>query len=200
MTQEAIQITETPPLPGLKLVQDLNKALLTLGTDFAGPDDPAALAAPFMTWADTGNMLLKRRNEANSAWVTVGALLSYGSPSLTFKAAPSVAADDAVVRSESFGIGQTWKASTLTANVSRVNTSGKMIKFRVTATLSVANGAGSPYIEVTQGGATRRLFGSTAYDLVGSAATVEAEVPNGASYLFFNTGSAMAVASASELS
>ncbi|AEC22274.1 hypothetical protein PT7_P038 (plasmid) [Pusillimonas sp. T7-7] len=69
MTQEAIQITETPPLPGLKLVQDLNKALQALGTDFAGPDDPAALAGPFMTWADTGNMLLKRRNEANTEWI-----------------------------------------------------------------------------------------------------------------------------------
>jgi len=77
MTQEAIQITETPPLPGLQLVQNLNKALETLGTDFAGPDDPAALAGPFMTWADTGNMLLKRRNAANTGWVTLGALFDF---------------------------------------------------------------------------------------------------------------------------
>lgn len=74
MTQEAIQITETPPLPGLKLVQDTNKALQTIATDFAGETDPAALAGPFMTWADTANMLLKRRNEANTAWVTQHAL------------------------------------------------------------------------------------------------------------------------------
>ena len=31
-------------------------------------------AWPFMTWADTANMLLKRRNAANTAWVVEGAL------------------------------------------------------------------------------------------------------------------------------
>jgi len=77
MTQAAIQITETPPLPGLKLVPDLNKALQTLATDFAGSSDPAALAGPYMTWADTGNMLLKRRNAANTDWVVEGALLDF---------------------------------------------------------------------------------------------------------------------------
>lgn len=76
MTQEAIQITETPPLPGVKLVQDMNKALLTVATDFAGPDDPAAKAGPYMTWADTTTLTLKRRNAANSSWVIEGKLLS----------------------------------------------------------------------------------------------------------------------------
>lgn len=74
MTQEATQITTTPPLPGLQLVQDLNKALQTLGTDFAGSSDPAALAWPYATWADTGTGTVKRRNAANSAWVIEGRL------------------------------------------------------------------------------------------------------------------------------
>ena len=74
MTQEATQITTTPPLPGLQLVQDLNKALETLGTDFAGSSDPAALAWPYATWADTGTGTIKRRNAANSAWVIEGRL------------------------------------------------------------------------------------------------------------------------------
>lgn len=74
MTQEATQITTTPPLPGLKLVQDLNKALQTLGTDFAGSSDPASLAWPYATWADTGTGTVKRRNAANSAWVIEGRL------------------------------------------------------------------------------------------------------------------------------
>lgn len=75
MTQEAVQITETPPLPGLQLVQDLNKALQTLATDFSGTTDPAALAWPYSTWADTGTGTLKRRNDAGSAWVIEGRLL-----------------------------------------------------------------------------------------------------------------------------
>ena len=75
MTQEAVQITTTPPLPGLQLVQDLNKALQTLATDFSGATDPAAMAWPYSTWADTGTGTLKRRNAANSAWVIEGRLL-----------------------------------------------------------------------------------------------------------------------------
>lgn len=75
MTQEAIAISTTPPLPGLQLVQQTNAALATIATDFAGPSDPAALAGPYMTWADTSNGLLKRRNAAGTAWVTEAALL-----------------------------------------------------------------------------------------------------------------------------
>lgn len=75
MTQEAVQITTTPPLPGLQLVQDMNKALQTLATDFSGATDPAAMAWPYSTWADTSTGTLKRRNAANSAWVIEGRLL-----------------------------------------------------------------------------------------------------------------------------
>lgn len=75
MTQEAIAVSTTPPLPGLQMVQQVNAALQTIATDFAGPDDPAALAGPYMTWADTGNNLLKRRNSAGSAWVVEDYLL-----------------------------------------------------------------------------------------------------------------------------
>ncbi|WP_368640496.1 hypothetical protein ABRZ04_04575 [Castellaniella ginsengisoli] len=75
MTQEAVQITTTPPLPGLQLVQDLNKALQTLATDFSGETDPAAIAWAYSTWADTGTGTFKRRNAANSAWAIEGRLL-----------------------------------------------------------------------------------------------------------------------------
>lgn len=75
MTQEAVQITTTPPLPGLQLVQDMNKALETIATDFAGSTDPAAMAWAYSTWADTGTGTFKRRNAANSAWAIEGRLL-----------------------------------------------------------------------------------------------------------------------------
>lgn len=71
MTQEAILITTTPPLPGLTLVNAINNANLTIATDFAGSADPAANSAAYMTWADTGTGYLKRRNAANNAWTII---------------------------------------------------------------------------------------------------------------------------------
>lgn len=70
--QEPIAISQTPPLPGLQLVQQANAAIATVATDFAGSSDPAALAAPFMTWANTSTGQVFRRNAAGSAWVEVG--------------------------------------------------------------------------------------------------------------------------------
>lgn len=75
MSQDNPQISTTPPLPGLQFVQDLNKALQTLATNFSGATDPAATAWPYSTWADTGTGTLKRRNAANSAWAIEGRLL-----------------------------------------------------------------------------------------------------------------------------
>lgn len=75
MTQEAIAVSTTPPLPGLQMVQEVNDALETIATDFAGPADPASSAGPYMVWADTANGLLKRRNAAGTAWVVEGSLL-----------------------------------------------------------------------------------------------------------------------------
>jgi hypothetical protein len=75
MTQEAIVLrTSGDAYPGLAVIQDINKALATIATDFAGPDDPAAKAFAYCTWADTGNMLLKRRNAANTAWAIAARL------------------------------------------------------------------------------------------------------------------------------
>ena len=71
MTQAAIQVTTTPPLPGLTLVNAINNANLTIATDFAGSSDPAAYASAYMTWADTSTGFLKRRNAANTAWSTI---------------------------------------------------------------------------------------------------------------------------------
>lgn len=43
-------------------------------TEYAGASEPPVMWA-YMTWADTGNMLLKRRNAAGTAWVVEGLLL-----------------------------------------------------------------------------------------------------------------------------
>ncbi len=76
--QEPIAISEIPPLPGLQMVQQVNSALATIASDFSGPSDPAALAGPFMTWADTATGMLRRRNAAGTAWIAESALFHLG--------------------------------------------------------------------------------------------------------------------------
>lgn len=89
MTQQSIAVSTTPPLPGLSMVQQVNGALQTVATNFAGDSDPAAFAGPFMTWADTQNGLLKRRNPAGSAWIVEGSLLQRAIASYPNDAIPS---------------------------------------------------------------------------------------------------------------
>lgn len=78
--QENTQVATTPPLSGADLVAQINKALQTIATDFSGAADPASKAWPLCTWADTGNMLLKRRNVAGTAWVVEGVLFKRSTP------------------------------------------------------------------------------------------------------------------------
>lgn len=184
MTQEAIVIPTTPPLPGLKLVQDLNDALETIATDFAGSADPAAFAGPYMTWADTATMQIKRRNAAGSDWVVEGALLSHGSASLTFKAAPSAAADDVVVQSQTFGVGQTLQDVTASRSIGTTytNSTGKPIVIYVSTTGTT-----------TSSGIVGRLNGAdAAYSTRdGSTGTLVLNmvVPAGVTYLVQNINS-----------
>lgn len=67
--QENTQVQTTPPLPGPTLVDQVNKALQTIATHFAGSNDPASIAWPYSIWADTGNGRLKMRNAAGTAWI-----------------------------------------------------------------------------------------------------------------------------------
>lgn len=50
---------------------DLNNALLAIASNNSGSSAPSTTYA-FQFWVDTSNDLLKMRNAANSAWVTVG--------------------------------------------------------------------------------------------------------------------------------
>jgi hypothetical protein len=89
MSQGSLVLPTTGTLPGLTLVQDVNAALDALNTKNSGAAAPAVTEA-YMWWADTTTGLLKIRNAANSAWVTVGTLaaanlglLSLGGGALT---------------------------------------------------------------------------------------------------------------------
>lgn len=76
MAQNKIVVTTTPPLPGTTLVSEVNAALQSLATGFAGNVDPASVGGvePYFLWVDTLNGLIKRRNAANTAWVIEGRL------------------------------------------------------------------------------------------------------------------------------
>lgn len=74
------QLPTTPPLKGSDAVDAINDALKTIGTNFSGDVDPAALTWPYATWADTANNLLKRRNAANTAWVVESVLFRQSLP------------------------------------------------------------------------------------------------------------------------
>lgn len=79
---------------------DINDALAAIVSNNSGATAPATTFA-YMFWADTTGGLMRQRNAANSAWITIGTLSStnYGlapisSPTFTgTPAAPTAAAD-----------------------------------------------------------------------------------------------------------
>lgn len=131
MTQDAIAISETPPLPGLQLVQQANGALATIATDFAGDDDPAAIAGAYMNWADTANGLLKRRNAANTAWIVIGSLFERGATVYPADAIPTTDQGDILVT----GIGRmVWRGGAyLPDNLPAMHRSGGTISYGTTS-------------------------------------------------------------------
>ncbi|MBV2182342.1 MAG: hypothetical protein KUL86_14075 [Castellaniella sp.] len=94
MAQFDPQITTVAPLPGLQLVQDTNKALESVVTDFSGSTPPAKNVFPYSLWADTATGAIKRRNAANTAWVIEGRLLRAHAPMATFAEIDALIADE----------------------------------------------------------------------------------------------------------
>jgi hypothetical protein len=60
---------------GLAFRQDLNNALSAIVSQNSGASEPSTTYA-YEWWADTTTGLLKLRNAANSAWITIGTLAS----------------------------------------------------------------------------------------------------------------------------
>lgn len=59
--------------PGINVRQDIEAALQALGTTFQGTAAPLTIY-PCQMWADSSTGLLKMRNVANTAWITLGPL------------------------------------------------------------------------------------------------------------------------------
>jgi len=60
---------------GLAFRQDLNNALAAIVSQNSGASEPSTTYA-YQWWGDTTTGLLKLRNAANSAWITIGTLAS----------------------------------------------------------------------------------------------------------------------------
>lgn len=60
---------------GASFRSDLNNALNAVATNNSGTAEPSTTYA-YQWWADTNTGLLKQRNAANSAWITIGTLAS----------------------------------------------------------------------------------------------------------------------------
>jgi len=117
---------------GLAFRQDLNNALAAIVSINSGASEPSTTYA-YQLWGDTTTGLLKQRNAANSAWVTIGTLGSTGwglapqaSPSFTGTA--SFAGDVLLT-----GTGQLDLPAGTTAERTGSPTSG-MVRFNTTLT------------------------------------------------------------------
>ena len=111
---------------------DLNNALNAVATNNSGTAEPSTTYA-YQWWADSNTGLLKQRNAANSAWITIGTLAStnlglapLASPSFTGTA--SFAGDVLLT-----GTGQLDLPAGTTAQRTGSPTSG-MIRFNTTLT------------------------------------------------------------------
>ena len=71
--QHDYDITTADANTGATIRAAINAALKALATLNEGADEPAA-TFPNMFWPDLTNNLLKRRNPANTAWITMGTL------------------------------------------------------------------------------------------------------------------------------
>lgn len=70
MSQHTMMVPEGS---GVAVRSGFDAAIQALASNSGGPSDPPT-AYPCMWWADNSNGLLKQRNVANTAWITIGKL------------------------------------------------------------------------------------------------------------------------------
>jgi hypothetical protein len=76
MSQNSVKVPVTGTVSGLQMAQAINLATDTLATDFSGASAPTTGSTGLtslagVTWHDTANNLIKMRNLADTAWITL---------------------------------------------------------------------------------------------------------------------------------
>ena len=140
---------------GANVRANLNLAHQSLATDFYGATDPSTLSPscsfPFSKWADTGNGLLKVRNNDDSAWIVIGTIDADGTPKITSNGFTVNASD--VVNTPSGTISATDVQSALNS----LNVLPLLLRSTIYAVDDVAFCIGLPsltYLSCTTGGTT----------------------------------------------
>ena len=135
---------------------DLNNALLAIVSQNSNATAPATTYAN-MIWYDTTNNQIKKRNEANSAWITLGTIdegagtfTPSGERALASQAQAEAGTDNTTIMTplrveqhmtaNAIGWGQTWQSVTGSRanNTSYQNTTGRPISVSVSATSGTA--------------------------------------------------------------
>jgi hypothetical protein len=128
---------------------DLNNALAAIVSQNSNATAPSVTYAN-MFWYDTANNLLRKRNEANSGWITLGTIdegtgtfTPSGERALASQVQAEAGTDNTTLmtplRTEqhmtanALGYGQTWQAVSRTSGVSYQNTTGKPIQVSIGA-------------------------------------------------------------------
>lgn len=121
---------------------DLNDALAALVANSSGATEPATMYA-YMFWADTTSGLLKQRNAANNAWITIGTLASIGLGLLS-RAGGSMTGLLNMAASTDIASAATVDLSAATGNVTRITGTTATSAFTMNAGqwhLCIADGA-----------------------------------------------------------
>jgi len=137
MTQNPVQVPTAAPLSGLTLVTDVNNALAALSSLFSGATAPTTTSLGLSSlagvlWHDTANNLLKLRNQADSAWITLGSLDETNnlySPAIK---------NDASLRQKSDGTWQVNETVTQIAATPTLSASNHFGNFVATAAMTVS--------------------------------------------------------------
>jgi hypothetical protein len=181
---------------GAAVRADLNNALSAIVTNNSGATAPATTYA-YQWWADTTAGLLKLRNAANSAWVTVGTLAT---ANLGLVVAPAAAGTaDQVLATDGSGV-QSWSdRARLVRATSQASTSGTSIDFTgiptwartITVMLSGVSTSGTNSVIVQLGSTTFTTSGYLGASSAISSAAVSVALSTGF-MLDFDTADAAA--------
>ena len=169
---------------GAAVRADLNSALSAIVTNNSGATAPTPTYA-YQWWADTTAGLLKVRNAANSAWVTVGTLAT---ANLGLVVAPAAAGTaDQVLATDGSGV-QSWSdRARLVRATSQASTSGTSIDFtgiptwakKITVMLSGVSTSGTNSVIVQLGSTTFTASGYLGASSASSSAVVSAALSTG---------------------
>ena len=148
---------------GSEVRASINNAFQSVLTDFAGATDPSTMtpsnAFAYCTWLDTSNNLVKKRNAANTAWISIGTI------------------DSTTGAVTLFGVyGQSGTMAITADTTLTVADSNKFIVVNsnsaVTLTVPASPTEYTTYKIYNKGSGTLTITGGTFYDETGSASNV----------------------------